>query len=720
MDLPPAEASGSPSAAQPQPPVGSPSSLLRQWLELLASMRFAISLLTIVAIASIIGTVLKQGEPPSNYLNQFGPFWFPAFDALGLYSVYSASWFLAILAFLVASISVCVWRNSPGMLREIRRWRSDLRERAMDNFGMRADFPAPELAAAAVSTPQQRCAEASNYLAQHGFSSRVTPVEASPGTFMLAARAGMLRRVGYVLAHSAMVLIFLGGLADSEVMLKLRLATGQSVPVKGSVTLDQVPPEARIAASNWSYRGNMLVPEGRSSGVAIVNAGDGILIQDLPFSISLKRFQIEHYSTGQPRLFASDVLVTDKDSGQSFEARIEVNKPLIHRGIAVYQSSFDDGGTLLKLSPLNLMGGMRRLNALEGRVGEVMKLDVGDDSWKLELVGFRPFNIENVGEADSADAASIATDTGSMGRLRQGFGSAAPSAAKKDLRNVGPSFQYKLRDAAGQALEYNNYMLPLQLDGRWFLASGVRESPSEPFRFLRLPLDENATLEQYLALRGVMLDSAAQREVARRFALGSEGVSGNSTLQSRLEDSALRVMETFSVRGYQAVAAFLENAVPEPERERAAEVYVRILQGVSWEAWMLARERAGLPRLESTPLRGRFVQDALNALSDSFFYGVPLYLQLSSYDEVKASVFQLTRSPGKPVVYGGCLLLVLGIFAMFFIRERRLWLLVRADGSGKLAFASNRRTLDIETEFAAHRAALGALLMSAAASQPGQ
>jgi cytochrome c biogenesis protein len=530
----------------------------------------------------------------------------------------------------------------------------------------------------------------------------------------------MLRRVGYVLAHSAMVLIFLGGLADSEVMLKLRLATGQSVPVKGSVTLDQVPPEARIAASNWSYRGNMLVPEGRSSGVAILNAGDGILIQDLPFSISLKRFQIEHYSTGQPRLFASDVLVTDKDSGQSFEARIEVNKPLIHRGIAVYQSSFDDGGTLLKLSPLNLMGGMRRLSALEGRVGEVLKLDVGDDSWKLELVGFRPFNIENVGDAESADTASIATDTGSMDRLRQGFGSAAPSAAKKDLRNVGPSFQYKLRDAAGQALEYNNYMLPLQLDGRWFLASGVRESPSEPFRFLRLPLDENATLEQYLALRGVMLDSASQREVARRFALGSEGVGGNSTLQSRLEDSAMRVMETFSVRGYQAVAAFLENAVPETERERAAEVYVRILQGVSWEAWMLARERAGLPRLESTPLRGRFVQDALNALSDSFFYGVPLYLQLSSYDEVKASVFQLTRSPGKPVVYGGCLLLVLGIFAMFFIRERRLWLLVRADGSGKLAFASNRKTLDIETEFAAHRAALGNLLASAAAAQPGQ
>jgi len=35
-------------------------------------MRFAISLLSILAVASIIGTVLKQAEPYSNYLIQLG------------------------------------------------------------------------------------------------------------------------------------------------------------------------------------------------------------------------------------------------------------------------------------------------------------------------------------------------------------------------------------------------------------------------------------------------------------------------------------------------------------------------------------------------------------------------------------------------------------------------------------------------------------------------
>uniref|UniRef100_UPI00289E2E65 cytochrome c biogenesis protein ResB n=1 Tax=Diaphorobacter sp. TaxID=1934310 RepID=UPI00289E2E65 len=57
---------------------------------------------------------------------------------------------------------------------------------------------------------------------------------------------------------------------------------------------------------------------------------------------------------------------------------------------------------------------------------------------------------------------------------------------------------------------------------------------------------------------------------------------------------------------------------------------------------------------------GRFLQLATNALSDSFFYGAPVYLQLDEFHEVKASVLQVTRSPGKKIVYLGCVLLVAG------------------------------------------------------------
>ncbi|WP_219118945.1 cytochrome c biogenesis protein ResB, partial [Janthinobacterium sp. UMAB-56] len=116
---------------------------LAEFVELVSSMRFAISLLTLIAVASIIGTVLKQNEPMPNYVNQFGPFWFAVFDKLSLYSVYSAWWFLVIMGFLVASTSLCIVRNAPKMLKDMRSWRDNVREQSLRNFHHKMEWQAP-------------------------------------------------------------------------------------------------------------------------------------------------------------------------------------------------------------------------------------------------------------------------------------------------------------------------------------------------------------------------------------------------------------------------------------------------------------------------------------------------------------------------------------------------------------------------------------------------
>jgi cytochrome c biogenesis protein len=110
----------------------------------------------------------------------------------------------------------------------------------------------------------------------------------------------------------------------------------------------------------------------------------------------------------------------------------------------------------------------------------------------------------------------------------------------------------------------------------------------------------------------------------------------------------------------------------------------------------------------------RFVQDSINAVSDSFLYGSPVYLQLDSFKQVQASVFQLTRAPGKKVVYLGSLLLVAGIFSMFYVRERRLWFWLKDNGHRGveviMAMSTARRTLDFEKEFARTRDAVARAL----------
>ncbi len=68
----------------------------------------------------------------------------------------------------------------------------------------------------------------------------------------------------------------------------------------------------------------------------------------------LKKFRVEHYPTGQPKSFESDITLIDKDTKKSVSSTISVNHPLIHKGVAIYQASFGDGGTRLKMNGWSL------------------------------------------------------------------------------------------------------------------------------------------------------------------------------------------------------------------------------------------------------------------------------------------------------------------------------------------------------------------------------
>ena len=118
---------------------------------------------------------------------------------------------------------------------------------------------------------------------------------------------------------------------------------------------------------------------------------------------------------------------------------------------------------------------------------------------------------------------------------------------------------------------------------------------------------------------------------------------------------------------------------------------------------MQVRADAGLDAAEVSPARATYVNDSIAAISDSLFYGSPAYLQLDSFEERLATVLQATRSPGQPLVYLGSLLLVLGVFAMLYIRERRIWVwLAPRDGAthATMALSTNRKTMDGDREFA--------------------
>lgn len=689
---------------------------LRRAVELLSSMRFAIALLTVICIASVIGTVLKQHEPIVNYVNQFGPFWAEAFLALQLNAVYSAWWFLLILAFLVTSTSLCIARNTPKIITDLKTYKENIREQNLRSFHHKAEA---QLGGDSAAEAQR----IGGMLVGGGWKVKLQQRDtaAGPGTgWMVAAKAGAANKIGYIAAHSAIVLVCLGGLLDGDMIVRAQMWLGGKAPYAGGGLISEVSPKHWLSDRNPAYRGNLVVTEGTQASTAILSQSDGILLQPLPFSLELKKFVVEYYSTGMPKLFASDVVLHDRETGEATAARIEVNHPANFKGIEIYQSSFDDGGSRVQLTamPLGIGGKPFEIEGVIGGKSQIVE-GVGERALTLEFTGLRTINVENFG-ADGDGASGSGADVRKVNlrsTLDSHLGAANNTVKSKELRNVGPSIGYKLRDASGQAREYNNYMLPVDLGegGVPVFLLGVRENPSEPFRYLRAPADDSGSLDGFVRLRQALADPQARQAAVARYA--KQAVEpGRVELAAQLQQSAERALSLFAGSGapqgmvngkfdggLPAIAQFMEDNVPEAERARAGEVLVRILNGTLFELAQITRERAGLAPLKADADTFGFMTQAVMALSDVQAYPAPLVFALKDFTQVQASVFQVARAPGKKVVYLGCALLILGVFSMLFIRERRLWVWLVPDGAGSramMALSTNRKTMDGDREFA--------------------
>lgn len=637
-------------------------------------MRFAIALLTVICIASIIGTVLKQQEPYANYVNQFGPFWAETFSKLGLFAVYSAWWFLLILLFLVISTSLCVTRNTPQILRDLKNFKEHLRESSFKAFAHNATWTAASQTSSAVAYIQQAFADM-------GWKTKMQEREGDAngvgrGT-LIAAKAGGGHKIGYIAAHSAIVLVCVGGLLDGDLLTRAQMWWGNKVVFAGGGMIADVPASSRLSASNPAFRANLLVAEGQTAGTAILQQPTGVLLQELPFSIELKKFVVEHYSTGMPKLFASDIIIHDKTTGEKTTARVEVNHPVAYKGINIFQSSFDDGGSAVKLQSMPLTKDAKSFE-IEGAIGGNSALTNGAEKLTLEYTALRVLNVETFG--------------------------------KKDLRNVGPSITYKLRDAAGQAREFHNYMLPIKFTDSEIAVHmvGVRDTPAEPFRYWRIPSDDKGSVNGFLGLSQAVQSAPATQAAIQRY-LDKASDPKKPEMRAALQTSAERVMTIFAGRGglessgLQGIADFLEKNVPEDQRIKTSEVLIRILNGVLYE---LAAPSVIFADVRDKP---DWLNQAVLALSDAKAYPAPMIFQLKDFTQVQASVFQVAKAPGQAIVYTGAVLLIIGVFFMLYVRERRVWVFVKSNTDGvseasasahiSMAYATNRKTMQSDQEF---------------------
>jgi cytochrome c biogenesis protein len=634
---------------------------MKPLLHLIRSMRFAIAILTIVAIAATIGSILEQNQPTVVYINRYGEFWTTFFKICGLIDIYHAWWFFLLLGFMATSTGLCLWQNTPAMIKDMRSFRENKSMSSLRKLEHVIELPLHQHSLTYVSRVLKV------YLSSNGYRYKVT--DHANGALLLAARTGSTRRIGYLLIHAAMVLICAGGLIDGNVALRLALWSGQLHVETRDIAPENVPLVSRLPANAGSFRATMNLPEGQVSNTSMLPIGDGYLLQELPFKVRLKRFHIEHYANGQPKDFTSDIEIIDGAS--TLPATLKVNQPFTHNGVTLYQSGFADGGTQVTVNLMSLNGGLpQRVNGVIGNSSAIL---LNEQPYTIEFSDLRAINVFTKNDAP------IVTDWNS--RLKPGA----------RVHDTGPSLAYRLRDKNGQAEEYLVYQKPVEIEGRsWFLF-GHKNTQNNAMEFLRLPADSNKSLDSYRKFSLAM----TQKEVRHRAANLVAKTVDDTQLATALELSTEKLLDVFSERGYRSIADMIPNNISNEEQMKIGRLYVNLL------------ERAAMQL--NTEIESTIIKDCLSAFSEVINSKMPALIQLDQFQQVNASGIQLTKAPGAQLVYWGAAMLALGVLIMYFVRERRLWVHINNENL-LLAFTANRQSPTLNAEFENHQIQIQHLL----------
>lgn len=644
-----------------------------RFLRFLGSMQLAVTLLSAVAIASVIGTILQQNQSYQDYIIKFGPFWHEVYLDLGLYDVYSSLWFLALLAFLVVSTSLCLIQNGPAILQSARDYREQQHGKVLATLPLSHEW----YKYAPVEAMQ---AQLETLLRNNGY--RLRTANHATRT-LIAAKKGSANRLGYICAHLAVVVICVGGLVDGNIPMKLMRMTGALEVETRDLPASKIPEASHLGPDNSSFRASITIPEGASADFAFIGLGPGYVLQELPFRIKLKEFRIEHYVTGQPKSFESDVVLHDPSRDKTIEQTIAVNEPLRYRGFNIYQSSFEDGGSKLDLKLHPLAGEAPEDLTVSARINDDLKVTTPSQTLRLELDNFRRHNINQ---------------------------QAAAVAQRSNFSDDGPSFTFKLRRPDGSAREYINYMLPVTVDGRDYLLSGTRGETSESFRYLYIPVGDSGSPERFLNLLHLLHDDerleTVVRDTADQTAQRLEDTAA-AEMGDRISGAMLQVLKLFREGGYGAIAEHIQETVPAEQREFAGQAYIRLLHNALQTLYREILANAGVTVTgdELSEDQSLFLDDAIDALSAIPRYGAPFYVELTDFEERQASGLQIARSPGKLLVYPGFLLLLAGIYLLFYIAQRRVWVELSTTDDNRLrilmAGESNRHQAEFEDEFQA-------------------
>ena len=364
----------------------------------LSSIKLAVVLFALIALTSIVGTVIQQQashETNIKVLTHFvgaglAPSAYRVLDALGFMNMYRSWWFLSLLILFAVNLLVCSIERFPGIWRLMRTPMKPIAPEAMMKMPVKRDFKLRE-------SPSAIEKKALAGMRSIGF--KAARHEEEGGAVVLYAQRHAWSRAGVYVTHASILIILIGALLGIFIGFQatLNLPEGNSTNIVFSRSADFSDQAKDTTRENLmsgldAARGNFRMAAS-ALGQSLSEYKKGLKqvgLIPLDFNVLCQRFDVRYYgSSDMPKSYNS-LLTIIKEGQPVLTKLIRVNHPLTYEGVTFYQSSY---GLLDDLS-----NGMAVLSITPpgGQTGTEEKLKIGQSfnvpgtKETVKLVKFSP------------------------------------------------------------------------------------------------------------------------------------------------------------------------------------------------------------------------------------------------------------------------------------------------------------------------------------------
>ncbi len=259
-----------------------------------SSVKLTFFLLIILAIASILGTVIPQrGQGAMEFARNLSPEMFRFLSSLNLFDMYHSLWFRLILLCLTLNLIVCSMDRFPTAWKRFHLTPRPDRYKPFDNLPPQQKFSVEGNIEKSASSAEQFLRRRYKHLNRK---------ETSDTDYFYVER-GRYSHFGVYLVHLSVLIILIGGLVGSF----------------------------------FGFEGYVNIAEGDQTKTIMLRKKMSRM--DLGFEVRCDKFTVAFYKNGAPKEYKSELSFLV--NGKEVEKRsVLVNHPVQFRGMTFYQANY--------------------------------------------------------------------------------------------------------------------------------------------------------------------------------------------------------------------------------------------------------------------------------------------------------------------------------------------------------------------------------------------